>query len=102
MISAKIIKIGDCYVGFDVKGHADDTKTQGEDIICASVSSACYLVANTITEIVGLSANIKLEDGYMQLVIPTGNATNAQDILKGFALHMEQIAEQYPDNLKII
>lgn len=102
MIHVKMIKIGESYVGFDVRGHADDSKTAGEDIVCASVSSACYLVANTITDCIGLEANIKLEDGYMQLVIPTGSATHAQDILKGFALHLEQIAEQYPANVKII
>lgn len=102
MISVKIVKIGESLVGFDVKGHADDKKTAGEDIVCASVSSACYLVANTITDVIGLEASIKLEDGYMQLVIPTGAAAAAQDILKGFALHMEQIAEQYPQNVQII
>lgn len=102
MIQVKIVKISECLVGFDVRGHADDSKTAGEDIICAAVSSACYLVANTITDCIGLEANIKLEDGYMQLVIPTGNASDAQDILKGFALHMEQVAEQYPQNVQII
>lgn len=102
MINVKIVKIGESLVGFDVRGHADDTKTAGEDIVCASVSSACYLVANTITDCIGIDANIKLEDGYMQLVIPVGNAANAQDILKGFAMHMEQIAEQYPENVQMI
>lgn len=102
MIQTKIIKIGESLVGFDVRGHADDTKAVGEDIICASVSSACYLVANTITDCIGLDANIKLEDGYMQLTLPAGSAANAQDILKGFQLHMEQIAQQYPANVKMI
>lgn len=101
MISIQIVKIGESIVGFDVKGHSDHAAS-GEDIICASISSACYLVANTVIEIMGINANVKIHDGYMQMIIPTALATQAQDILKGFRLHVTELAKDYPENIEII
>ena len=50
--------------GFLIKDHSgyDD---EGYDIVCASVSSAAYLTANTLTEIVGAKADIKGEEAYL-------------------------------------
>ena len=36
--------------GFFMEGHAECGEA-GQDIVCAAVSSAAYLVANTLTEI---------------------------------------------------
>ena len=36
--------------GFLISGHSDFAE-EGYDIVCASISSAAYLVANTITEV---------------------------------------------------
>ena len=34
----------------------------GTDIVCAAVSSAAFLIANTVTEVMHLSAQILVED----------------------------------------
>ena len=39
--------------GFIIKGHSGYGE-QGGDIVCAAVSSAAYMVINTITDIFGL------------------------------------------------
>ncbi|MGN0522531.1 MAG: ribosomal-processing cysteine protease Prp [Eubacterium sp.] len=86
--------------GFEAEGHAMGGDA-GEDVICAFVSSACLMTANTITEILGLDADAQAQDGYLKLMI-LENAASAQDILNGFKLHMTQLAEDYPQNIKVI
>lgn len=92
MITVSIL--GD-YKGFEVDGHSDYAE-DGSDIICASVSSAAYMTANTLTEIIGVKADIEVEDGYMHLVVNEENET-AKKLIEGFALHIGQLSEQYPD-----
>ena len=48
-----------------------------------------------------LDADISLSDGCMKLLLSGGNAEPAQAILLGLQLHLEQLAEQYPKNIKI-
>ncbi len=73
----------------------------GEDIICAFVSSACLMTANTVTEVLGLDADARAEDGFLKLMI-LQDATSAQDILNGLKLHMTELEKDYPDNIKVI
>lgn len=86
--------------GFEVNGHADGANS-GENIICAFVSSACLMAANTITEVIGLDADAYDEDGYLRLMLQE-DATSAQDILNGLKLHMTELEKDYPQNIKVI
>lgn len=88
--------------GFKIEGHS--TKDAFDDdgrLVCAAVSSAAYMAANTITEIVGDSAEIKAEDGEMYL-----NAKEPSDktkaILKGLKLHLSELQKQYGKRLSVI
>ena len=47
--------------GFLIKDHSGYDE-EGYDIVCASVSSAAYLTANTLTEIVGAKADVKVRE----------------------------------------
>lgn len=82
-------------------GHctADENDEEGR-LVCASVSSAAYMTANTITEIIGDKADIEVNDGEMIL-----NVKNPSDktiaILEGFKLHIQQLEEQYKDCIKV-
>ena len=51
MIRATFYKEGDLLKGFEIKGHSGYAD-EGEDVICATVSSAAYMAANTVTEII--------------------------------------------------
>ena len=83
---------------FTVEGHSGAGE-QGEDVICAAVSSAAYLTVNTVTEILGVDADAEDSDGYMRF--RSCGSQSAADIVKGFRLHMEQLAAQYPDYVTI-
>lgn len=74
----------------------------GEDIICSAVSSAAFMTANTITEVIKADAVISVdEDGEMYLRIRDKDAGACQEILSGLKLHMFALEEQYPDNIHV-
>ena len=85
-------------MGFKVSGHSG---VRGESIVCAAVSSACYMAANTITDVLGLQADVSERDGYMSVIVSGDDIPKASAILAGLRLHLEQLAGQYPKQLKI-
>ena len=89
----------DDLAGFCVSGH---TGVRGESIVCAAVSSACYMAANTILEILGIDAEASVSDGYMRVIVNGDDIPKARVILAGLRLHMEQLVKQYPKQIKII
>ena len=100
MIKINFTKCDDLITGFECKGHSMSAEA-GADIICAFVSSACFMTANTVTEILGLNADSKATDGYMRLAIKE-SPTKAQDILSGMLLHLTELEKDYPENIKVI
>ena len=86
-------------LGYTAKGHSGFSE-QGSDIVCAAVSSAAYMAANTVTDIIGDGAEASAEDGsfYFLTACPSEKSVT---VLDGLRLHMEGLAEQYPDNLTI-
>ena len=88
--------------GFQVAGHCTaDSGDETGRIACAAVSSAAYMTANTLTEIVGASADIEVEDGAMTLAL-TSDPVPCQTVLKGFLLHMRQLAAEYEKQIEVL
>lgn len=86
--------------GFEASGHALGGDA-GEDVICAFVSSACLMAANTVTDVIGLDSDAQSDDGYLKLMI-LENASSAQDVLNGLKLHLTELQKDYPENIKVI
>ncbi len=85
-------------VGFRITGHSGFAES-GSDIVCSAISSAAYMTANTVTEVIKVSAEIDVNeaDGGMLLRVFQKDATACRDILQGFKLHMLALEEQYSD-----
>lgn len=83
---------------FKITGHAQYARS-GKDIVCAAVSSAAYMTVNTITDVLGVKAQIEENDGYMKVSFVNSEA--AADIVRGLKLHLEQLSEQYPQFVKV-
>lgn len=83
---------------FTLKGHADFVK-EGDDIVCAAVSSAAIMAVNTVTEILGEKDTSKVRNGFLQFEV-SGNRA-ARDILAGLKLHLEGLQKDYPDNVRV-
>ena len=93
MIKVSFFKKGDNIIGFESKGHSGYAD-EGSDIVCSAVSSVAYMVANTVTEIIGAKAEVEFDDGYMKFI--TEEESEAlQIIYKGMALHLNALAQQY-------
>ena len=82
-------------IGFRIKDHSGYDE-EGYDIVCASVSSAAYLTANTLTEIVGAKADIDLKEAYFSFALKD-KIGEGQSHLKGLKLHLESLAQDYSD-----
>ena len=92
---------GNVPYGFLISGHSGFAEN-GEDIVCASVSSASYMVANTITEILKVTAEIDVNDGRMKLIVNKEQRHITKDILLGLKLHLDSLAEDYPKFLETL
>ncbi|MBR4123720.1 MAG: ribosomal-processing cysteine protease Prp [Clostridia bacterium] len=101
MTSVKFLADEKNLFGFEISGHCS---VSGDDefgkIVCAAVSSAAYMAVNTITEIIGDNADITVDDAKMLLRVdnPSNSSVN---VLKGFQLHIEELSEQYSNNIRI-
>ena len=100
MIKAEFFSADKALVGFRIKGHSGYAES-GRDIICAFVSSAAYMTANTITDVIGVKANVSDGDGEMNLMITKNNADRCSDILEGLRLHLINTEEQYPEFINV-
>lgn len=83
-------------VGFHLTGHSGYAEI-GSDIVCAAVSSAAYMTANTITDVIKVPAEVEVADGDIMLRVFSKDAVACRDVLQGFKLHMLQLEEQYSE-----
>jgi len=87
--------------GFELTGHTG-AGYSGSDIVCAAVSSAALMTVNTITEIMDVPAEIIQRDGYLRVKLSIGGAKRCQALLEGLRLHLTELQNQYPHNIKVI
>ena len=85
-----------------MKGHAD-AGSEGNDIVCAAVSSAGYMAANTITDVIQAQAEVTVDEkGVLYVMVQPRWADQCRAVLEGLRLHMEGLQEQYPRNIQVI
>ena len=98
---------GSRIVGFEVKGHSGDAP-QGEDIVCAAVTSAVRLTECAINDVLGLEAAVKVrdKDASITLKLPSTlgqtNESTCQALLTALMVHFVQLAEEYPDYISVL
>lgn len=97
MIEVSLYTLADGdMTGFRLKGRSGYAES-GSDIVCSAVSSAGLMTANTVTEIMKISAETQADEGNIMLRIFSEDAALCRDVLQGFRLHMLLLEEQYPD-----
>ena len=98
---------GSRIIGFEVKGHSGYAP-EGEDIVCAAVTSAVRLVECAVNDVLGLEASVKVkeQDASISLKLPSGlgqtNESTCQTLLAALMVHFVQLAEEYPDNITVL
>ena len=98
---------GSRVTGFEVKGHSGYAP-EGEDIVCAAVTSAVRLVECAVNDVLGLEASVKVkeQDASISLKLPSGlgqtNESTCQTLLAALMVHFVQLAEEYPDHISVL
>ncbi len=103
MTKVKFLFSDEILVGFHISGHstANANDEQGR-LVCASISSAAYMTANTVTEIIGAKANAKVDDKKGEMLFKiSSDYEEAMPVLMGFKLHIEQLSLQFTDYIKV-
>jgi len=94
-------------VGFEVEGHSGYAP-EGEDIVCAAISSAVRLTECAVNDVLGLEAPVKVREGdaYLSLKLPGGLGQAAesvcQTLLAALMVHFVRLAEEYPENCSVL
>ena len=98
---------GSRIVGFEVKGHSGYAP-EGEDIVCAAITSAVRLTECAVNDVLGLEASVKVreKDASITLKLPNGlgqtNESTCQTLLAALMVHFVQLAEEYPDYITVL
>ncbi len=105
MINVEFFKKGEIFAGFIVKNHSGYEQS-GKDIVCSAVTSAVQMAINTITEIAEINVKLNVDEKKsiisLELMDTDNNKNTLQNIiLKGLLIHLKNIQQDYPDNLKI-
>ena len=98
---------GSVITGFDAKGHSGFAP-EGEDIVCAAVTSAVRLVECTVNDVMGLRAAVKVREktASVSLRLPGGLSAAAEDtcqsLLTGLMVYLTQLHDEYPDHIEVL
>lgn len=82
-------------LGFEVSGHAG-LADEGQDVCCASVSSAVMLAANTITEAFRITAKVSVEENEIMLKLGEDPQGEGDKVLLGLLSHLYLLQEEFP------
>ena len=98
---------GSRLTGLEMKGHSGYAP-QGEDIVCAALTSAVRLTECAVNDVLGLEASVKVkpEKALISLRLPGGlsqqNESTCQTLLTGLMLYLTQLTEEYPDHIIVM
>ena len=98
---------GSRIVSLEVQGHSGYAP-EGEDIVCAAVTSAIRLVEATVNDVLGLAASVKVreQDASISLHLPGGLSPTAestcQSLLAGLMVYFSALHDEYPDNIEVL
>jgi len=94
-------------IGFDVSGHTG-FGTDGEDIVCAAITSTVRLVECVLNDVMGLCASVKVheEPALISLRLPGSLGQTAehtcQILLTGMMVYLSDLHIEYPDNIEVL
>lgn len=88
--------------GFEISGHSSENCVDiNGKIVCSAVSSAAYMAANTVEEIIGDKCEAVVDDALMKIkVINPSDAS--RKVLEGLRLHLTELSKQYSDRIVIM
>ena len=107
MTTATFHTEGRRIVGFEIKGHSGYAP-EGEDILCAAITSAVRLCECAVNDVLGLEASVKVRqnDASISLKLPGSlgqtNESTCQALLTGLMVYFSELHEEYPENISVL
>ena len=98
---------GSRVTGFDSVGHSGYAE-EGEDIVCAAITSAIRLVEATVNDVLGLAAAVRVDERETRISfrLPGGLSATAestcQTLMTALMVHFAQLHEEYPDHIIVL
>ena len=91
--------------GFSIKGHSGYAE-EGSDIVCAGISALAITTENALCQLVKLSPTERGgEDGFLEVLLPEkmseSQIHDAQLLLSALHIGLENIAQAYPDYVRL-
>ena len=91
--------------GFCSSGHSGYAEA-GADIICAAVSTAVTFAADTIVDVLGERAKVKVDEPEaritLKLPVTCEQEEAVQAVLTGMMLTLSHWRDEYPDYLEVM
>ena len=98
---------GNRVTGFDSAGHSGYAE-EGEDIVCAAITSAIRLVEATVNDVLGLAAAVRVDERETKISfrLPGGLSASVestcQALLTGLMVYLTQLRDEFPDNIEVL
>lgn len=93
MLKAVFHRNGNDLAGFEISGHAG-YGTEGNDIVCAAVSSCTMLVCNAVTENFKADARVTVEENRITLRLVKYDKA-AAGLIEALYEHLRAISGEY-------
>ncbi len=89
-------------VSVDVRGHSGYAE-EGEDIVCAAVSSAVMLTHALLYDIKRIPVETLIEDdgAHIRITLPERDIEHGKDALLALKLHLTELEENYSGFIKV-
>ena len=84
---------------FTADGHSGYAES-GEDIVCASVSSAVWMTINGIEKQNLATLSYEQRDGFVKCIITDKKSDGADVLLNSLIMFIKELSAQYGDFLK--
>lgn len=101
MVTARFEKEENQYCAFEISGHAGYAD-KGSDIVCAAVTSSVQLAVNTMMDIVGQKADIKVEENHIVFRLDSQQDRCSDYLMRGLYQHLAGLSEEYPENVEVL
>jgi hypothetical protein len=94
-------------VGFESQGHSGYAP-EGEDIVCAAITSTVRLVECAVNDVLGLGAAVKVDPAkaFISLKLPGGLSQTAestcQTLLAAMMLYLSELRDEYPEHITVM
>lgn len=106
MINLVFKEKGNLIIGFACNGHSGYA-CEGEDIVCAAVSSLVQNVEICLSEVLNIKLNVQRSDKNAKFElnlaknVSQSDIEKAQDILKALKISSQRIEKEYKKYLKV-